>query len=216
MTARTPITAEERERLRALLATAAVPVPWNGINVPTHVFVDGESPGNRRTQSRNAELALDAVNALPRLLDALDDAEAQLKTMTVMWNGLRDKINEQRAELAALRQQNARLVEALTAIDRLGYEARTPLAPLAALKDVLDKPIATTPTVVQETAQVLRELLCDHQAFFLIIFDEHAGAMPCAEDLLKRPQGERTRAADALRMWAARIEKGSAPDASRA
>jgi hypothetical protein len=78
-----------------------------------------------------------------------------------------------------------------------------------------DKPIPNTADLVIEIGGALNEALCDHQAFFLVILDEHVGAMPCAEDLTHRSSGERKRAADVLRMWAARIESGNVPKAAK-
>jgi hypothetical protein len=79
-----------------------------------------------------------------------------------------------------------------------------------------EKDVANSATAVMETAQVFREIFCDHQAFFVLVIDEHSGAMPAAENLLKRPVAERNRAADVLRMWAARIESGVAPEKRKA
>lgn len=73
------------------------------------------------------------------------------------------------------------------------------------------KEIVNGATVVLSVAESLQEMLCDHQAFFVLILDEHLGAMPAAEDVMKRPPEERQRAADVLRMWAARIEQGAVP-----
>lgn len=74
------------------------------------------------------------------------------------------------------------------------------------------RPIANTAEAVKA---VFKAVLCDHQAYFVIILDDHAGAMPCVEDMLPRPPAERKRAADVLRMWAARIEAGKAPEPNK-
>lgn len=78
------------------------------------------------------------------------------------------------------------------------------------------KEIVNTAALVIDIGEQLENAVCDHQAYFLIVLDDHAGAMPCVEDLLKRPRAERKRAADVLRVWAARIEKGAAPATTKA
>jgi len=80
------------------------------------------------------------------------------------------------------------------------------------------KDIANTSMVVKDVGAVLDDVLCDHQAYFVVIIDGHTTppTAPCMEDMLKRPPAERKRAADVLRMWAARIEAGRAPDANKA
>jgi hypothetical protein len=57
-------------------------------------------------------------------------------------------------------------------------------------------------------SSVLSELLCGHQAFFVLVLDDHTGTMPAAENILQRPLAERERAAQVLRMWAQRLERG--------
>lgn len=78
------------------------------------------------------------------------------------------------------------------------------------------KSIADSAELVLFIGEQLRDAFCDHQAFFVLVFDDHTGAIPVVEDLLKRPLPERQRAADVLRMWAARIENGIAPEMKKA
>lgn len=78
------------------------------------------------------------------------------------------------------------------------------------------KPIANTATLVLEVSGQLHAALCDHQAFFVLVIDGHGGVMPAGEDMMKRSPAERKRAAEVLRMWAARIETGRAPEANKA
>lgn len=61
--------------------------------------------------------------------------------------------------------------------------------------------------VVKAVGEVFRQVLCC-QGYLLIILDEHSGTMPAVENILQRPKGERTRAAEVLRMWAKRLEQG--------
>lgn len=61
--------------------------------------------------------------------------------------------------------------------------------------------------VVMTVGSVLSDVLCC-QGYLLIVLDDHTGTMPAVENILKRPKGERERAAQVLRMWAQRIEHG--------
>jgi hypothetical protein len=121
MTARTPITAEERERLRKL-CEAATPGPWHAAKDGEHFYAlfteDHEYAFGCRDdydEEANAELAVAAVNALSCLLDDVDEMDAHIGTMQCVVEEARVEHNAMRDELAALRQQNARLVEALRA-----------------------------------------------------------------------------------------------------
>jgi hypothetical protein len=80
----------------------------------------------------------------------------------------------------------------------------------------MDDPKPSIAEIVIDVGKVLSEVLCDHQAFFLLVLDDHSGVMPAVENVLARPLAERKRAADVLRMWAARIEQGKAPEATKA
>lgn len=61
--------------------------------------------------------------------------------------------------------------------------------------------------VVMTVGRVLSDVLCC-QGYLLIVLDEHTGTMPAVENILRRPKEERERAAQVLRMWAQRLERG--------
>lgn len=71
----------------------------------------------------------------------------------------------------------------------------------------VDHAAADLAGVVMTIGRVLSEILCC-QGYLLIVLDEHTGTMPAIENLLQRPEAERSRAAQVLRMWAQRIERG--------
>lgn len=62
-------------------------------------------------------------------------------------------------------------------------------------------------SIVLTVGSVLSETLCC-QGYLLIVMDDHSEMMPAVENILKRPLAERERAAQVLRMWATRIERG--------
>lgn len=70
----TPI---DRTKLRELIAAGTPPVPWRtGRQVGRTLYIGGVLEG-LMDSSKSADLACAAVNALPHLLDALEEAEGE-------------------------------------------------------------------------------------------------------------------------------------------
>lgn len=116
----TPLTPEEIATL-VELERAATPGPWLRENGSLCVE-DGRTPSGigYEHSARDAAFIVAARNLVPRLLAEREEMRRELKTMTCMWNGLREELPRQRD---AARAECEKLREALGEIEHCDNHA---------------------------------------------------------------------------------------------